>query len=287
VWDYSAYGIEGETVKVKNSWSNWSPRFVIDYAVSDDVMIWGSYTQGYKAGGFNSTEINSAFDNEDVVNYEIGMKADFPDQRLSVNSSLFSYLYKDKQSIFLDPNTDSGIPQYVTSTSDVEAWGWDLQVYWNPVENLAFSLNSQYIDQTYKDFVTSGGTDLSGQATGLPEWSTTVGGSYTWVFGDNSSLEFSLLYAYMSAVTCNDDSQTQGTCQVSTSFDVGTATNRTDARLQWTSAEGRWGLGIYGKNLSDNQYVNGVNNITAPLLGTPFASISEPRQYGIEGRLNF
>ena len=136
VWDYSAYGIEGQTVKAKNDWSNWSPRFVIDYAISDDMMIWGSYTQGYKAGGYNSVEINSKFDNEDVDNFEIGIKADFPDQRLGINSSLFSYVYNNKQSIFLDPNTSSGVPQYLTSTSDIEAWGWDIQLYWNPVDNL-------------------------------------------------------------------------------------------------------------------------------------------------------
>ncbi len=287
VWDYSAYGIEGQTVKAKNSWSNWSPRFVIDYAISDDMMIWGSYTQGYKAGGYNSVEINSKFNNEDVDNYEIGLKADFPEQRLGINTSLFSYVYNNKQSIFLDPNTSSGVPQYLTSTSDIEAWGWDLQLYWNPIDSLSFSLNSQYIDQSYKDFVNSSGTDLSGQATGLPKWSTSVGGSYTWDLRDNSSLEFSLMYAYLGAVTCNADSQAQGTCQITANFNQGEATNRTDARLQWTSAEGRWGLGVYGKNVFDNQYVHGINNITASVLGTPFASISDPVQYGIEGQLNF
>lgn len=287
VWDYSAFGIEGQTVKAKNSWSNWSPRFVVDYAISDDVMIWGSYTKGYKAGGYNSVEINSKFDNEGVDNFEIGIKADFPDHRLGVNSSLFSYVYKDKQSIFLDPNTSSGVPQYLTSTSDIEAWGWDLQVYWNPVRNLTLQLTTQYIDQSYKDFVNSSGTDLSGQSTGLPKWSTTIGGSYVWALRNSSELEFSMLHAYRSEVTCNADSQAQGTCQVTSNFDQGVATNRTDARLRWTSADGRWEFGIYGKNVFDKQYVQGINNITASVLGTPFASISEPRQYGIEGKIRF
>ena len=94
-------------------------------------------------------------------------------------------------------------------------------------------------------------------------------------------------YAYIGAVTCNADSQAQGTCQVTANFDQGKSTNRTDARLQWTSAEGRWGLGVYGKNIFDNQYVQGINNITASVLGTPFASISDPVQYGIEGKFNF
>ena len=120
VWDYSAFpGIEGNTIRQKNTWSNVSPRFVIDYSITDNMMVWGSYTAGYKAGGYNSVEINSYFDNEDVDNFEIGIKSDFPDQRLSVSSSLFSYVYNDKQAITLVTTGD--VPQYQVTTSDVEA----------------------------------------------------------------------------------------------------------------------------------------------------------------------
>jgi hypothetical protein len=33
--------------------------------------------------------------------------------------------------------------------------------------------------------------------------------------------------------------------------------------------------------------VQGINNITASVLGTPFSSVSDPVQYGIEGKFNF
>lgn len=287
VWDYSAFpGVEGNVIETKNSWSNISPRFVIDYAISDNMMVWGSYTAGYKAGGYNSVEINSYFDSEDVDNFEIGIKSDFPDQRLSVSSSLFSYVYNDKQAITLVSTGD--VPMYQVTTSDVEAWGWDLQVYWNPLDGLMFNLGSQYIDQSYKDFITPEGDDLSGQDTGLPKWNVTVGGSYSWLFEDASMLTLSANYGYRSGNTCNTASTIQGTCQVSPNFDVGGAQNRTDARLQWTSPEEVWGVGVYARNLFDQQYVNGVNNITNQgVFGTPFASISDPRQYGLEASYNF
>ncbi len=286
VWDYSAFpGVEGNTIRQKNTWSNVSPRFVFDYAISDNMMVWGSYTAGYKAGGYNSVEINSYFDNEDVDNFEIGIKSDFPDQRLSVSSSLFSYVYNDKQAITLVSTGD--VPQYQVTTSDVEAWGWDLQAYWSPLDGLMFNLGSQYIDQSYKKFITPEGDDLSGQDTGLPKWSVTVGGSYSWLFEDNSMLALSMNYAYRSETTCNDASTAQGTCQSSPNFNVGTSQNRTDARLQWTSPESAWGVGIYARNLFDQQYVNGVNNLTTNVFGTPFASITDPRQYGLEASFSF
>ena len=100
-------------------------------------------------------------------------------------------------------------------------------------------------------------------------------------------LALSMNYAYRSETTCNDASTTQGTCQLSPNFDLGTSQNRTDARLQWTSAEENWGVGVYARNLFDQQYVEGVNNLTTDVFGTPFASITDPRQYGLEASYSF
>ena len=48
---------------------------MLDYAVSPDVMVFGSIAKGYKAGGYNSVEVGSQFDNEDVWNVEAGVKS--------------------------------------------------------------------------------------------------------------------------------------------------------------------------------------------------------------------
>jgi iron complex outermembrane receptor protein len=283
IFNYAQFAnIEGVTVKQKNSWSDISPRFVVDYKINDDVMIWGSYTNGYKAGGYNSVEINSVFDNEDVDSFEIGTKAVWPELRLSMNTSLFYYVYNDKQSIRLVTNNSSGVPQYLVDSSDEEALGWDLQLQWQATEGLALNFNSQYIDQTYKNYTTSEGDDLSGQATGLPEWSIAAGGSYTWQFENASQLQFGLMYSYRGANRCNDASQGQGNCQVTVNFDTGVAQNRTDARLQWTSPTDSWSTSLWVRNAFDEQYIGGVGGLTTNVFGTPHSSLSEPRQYGLE-----
>lgn len=286
VWNYSAE-VEGNKITSKNSWSNFSPRFVVDYAINDDMMVWGSYTQGYKAGGYNSVEINSKFDNEDVTNYEAGLKWDIKDWKLSINTSLFYYVYNGKQSIRLDTTTSSGIPQYVVSTSDDEATGWDMQAYWRPIDGLTFNFSSQYIDQTYKSFIAEDGSDLSGQATGIPKWSLAFGGNYAWLFSSGAQLEFSLMHSYRGASRCNDSSTAQGNCQVTPNFEIGVSENRTDGRIQWSSSDDHWGVGAYVKNIFDNQYIGGVGGLTASLLGTPHSSISEPIQYGLEFKFKF
>ena len=86
--------------------------------MTTNVMVFGSLAKGYKAGGYNSVEVGSRFDNEDVWNLEGGVKSLFADLGLIVNASAFYYQYLDKQAISLVTGVNgSGIPQYVVDTA--------------------------------------------------------------------------------------------------------------------------------------------------------------------------
>ena len=280
-------GVEGVPVTREDSWSDLSPRVVLDFKSSDNVMWFGSVTKGYKAGGFNSVEVGSEFDNEDVWSYEAGFKSRFTDARLQFNGSIYSYVYNDKQSIRLDPNSaGSGVPQYLVDTSDEEAWGIEFEAQWQATEGLGLQANLAYIDATYKDKVTSTGVDLSGEPTGEPTLSFAVGGDYRWLTA-HGDVELSLAHAYRGKGRCNGDSQLQGTCSASPNFESNAAQQRTDVRLDWTSPDDRWGLAVYGNNVFDKRYVSGVGNLTTSVFGTPTANITPPRFWGVEMRAKF
>ena len=68
---------------------------------------------------------------------------------------------------------------------------------------------------------------------------------------------------------------------------MGEAKNRTDLRLAWNDAGDRFGVAAFVTNVFDDRYVTGVNNLTTNTFGTPFASISEPRMWGLEFTTNF
>ena len=67
---------------------------VLDYKVTPDVMWFGSLAKGYKAGGYNSVQVASEFENEDVWNFETGIKSVFPDAGVVLNASAFYYVYE-------------------------------------------------------------------------------------------------------------------------------------------------------------------------------------------------
>jgi len=250
-------------------------------------MWFGSATKGYKAGGYNSLEVGSVFNNEDVWSYEAGFKSAFPEQRLIFNGSTYYYVYSDKQSIRLDPNSGgSGVPQYLVDTADQQAWGMEFDAQWQATDAFGLEANLSYIDATYKDKVTEGGVDLSGDPTGEPKWSFALGGSYRWLT-NHGDVELDARYAYQGEGRCNSDSQYQGSCSASPNFETNGSQQRADIRLAWTSPDTKWGLAAYVNNAFDNRYVTGVGGLTRDVFGTATASITAPRMWGMEFRASF
>jgi iron complex outermembrane receptor protein len=254
-------------------------------------MVFGSVAKGYKAGGYNSVEVGSEFDNEDVWNFEAGVKSVFADLGLVLNASTYYYVYQNKQAIKLVSSIDdSGVPHYAIDTSDEEAYGFEVDARWQPVDALTLMANAAWINATYKEkFVEDedGIHDLSGEPTGEPYFSASLGASYVWTLGSGAKIDASAMHAYRGSSRCNGESELQGDCTVSPVFEVGEATNRTDLRLAWADAQDRWGAAAYVTNAFDNRYVEGVNNLTRDTFGTPFELISEPRIWGVEAHVNF
>ena len=278
----------GIPVTFHNTWNNTSPRAVLNYKFTPDIMGYASITRGYKAGGYDSVQIGSRFAPETVTNFEAGIKSLFPDQNLMFNASAYYYRYNNKQSLTLDPNTTgSGVPFYTVSNSNQEAKGLEMELQWQPLSSLQVSVNTAYIDATYRHYIASDGVNLDGQATGEPLWSASANLAYTWRDVLNGTVVFNLSQGYRGRERCNADAVYEGQCEVSPNFSVGTSQKRTDARLDWNAPGDRWGVGIFASNLFNNRYVTSVDNITTTALGTPFASITPPRMYGVEMRVKF
>jgi len=58
-------------------------------------------------------------------------------------------------------------------------------------------------------------------------------------------------------------------------------------RLGWNSLNEKYGIAAFVTNALDDQYVTGINNLSNGVFGTPFASVSEPRKWGLEATVRF
>ena len=278
--DPVSMGKKGVTSRANHSWSDWSPRIVIDYHPTEDTMLFASVAKGYKAGGYNVFSPGANFKNEEVWNFEVGVKRDLRDLRIQYEASAFYYVYDNRQAIRLDTTAD--VPRYVVSSSDLTARGLDFSARWQVSDRLSLDLATEWIDSTYKNFVTPEGVDLSGRPTGEASWSFAAGGAYTLPLGGHGDLMFSARHSYGGRSRCNAGSFSQGNCGRYGSFTIGEERNRTDLHVRWRSPSTQWSLAVYANNVLDNRYVNGLYSYGTTVVGSTAAGISEPRFYGME-----
>jgi iron complex outermembrane receptor protein len=278
----------GAPLVVSNSWSDTSPRVVLDYKPTPLVMLYISVARGYQAGGYNSQIPGAKYEPEKVRNYELGVKSEHLDHSLLLNASVYYYIFSNLQNLLLVSNGNGALPAYEVTISDQRATGFDFESHWRVTERLRLNLVAAYIDSTFKDGVALDGTNLAGQPTGEPLWTVAGGFEYLWRDLASGDVDFTLQDVHRGAGRCNSNSHSQGSCIPIPNFRTDVAQNRTDARLSWTErARMPVSVAMYGNNLFNKRYASPVNLLSATVLGTPFTDISPPRFWGVEVGVHF
>ncbi len=82
--------------------SEWTGRAVLDYKITEDNLLYASYSRGYKSGGINPPlqpifAVPDAFEPEFIDSFEIGSKNTFMDGKFRFNLTGFYYKYKSLQ----------------------------------------------------------------------------------------------------------------------------------------------------------------------------------------------
>ena len=140
--------------------------------------------QGYPASGFNSLQMGSAYDPEFVDSFELGLKSQWFDNSLRYNTSVFHYLYKDKQDTTLI-NPSEGTAYYSTDTGDAEGTGIDTEIIWAASSELRFSLVHSYIHSVWTDRENpTTGADMDGEYLEGAKHQANIAVDYDILLGD-------------------------------------------------------------------------------------------------------
>lgn len=258
------------------SFSNVSPRLGFDFRVSDDVLAYVSYSEGFKSGGFdmrgNATAnpgTRDGYDSETADNYEIGMKSDWFGDTLQLNLTAFYTPYSDVQITTQQFQVVNGNPTNVTAVLNAGKQlnkGVELESVWRPVPALTLALNVGWLDAKFEDFFVgctppSAGcrSDVSSlnEPINSPEWTTFLGGTYVWELGAGD-LSAHLGYQYRSKTKV---ANTLASITDQDDYDI------LDLGVAYTTASGAWRIALEGKNVLDQEYrVAGYDfgNLTTP-----------------------
>ena len=174
-------------------WDEITPKVGVRYRFNDDAMVFGTYSKGYRSGGFNGRvdsqdSARIPYDPEFVDNYELGFKTEWLNRTLRLNGAIFYMDYKDKQEeIGLRSDGATGQRISVFNAASATMQGIELELQAVPTDNLSLRANIGYLDSEYDEFTFDNGfeiVDNSGlEFRRAPEFTGSVDATYTMAIG--------------------------------------------------------------------------------------------------------
>ncbi|MXP13254.1 TonB-dependent receptor [Altererythrobacter confluentis] len=185
---------------------NISGKASVQFEPSEDFLFYGSYTRGYKGPAFNvffnHTAPNNAvpIDEETSDAFEIGMKSQFWDRRIQLNTALFQATYDGFQAnnfILLNGTTITNL----TNAGTVRTKGFEVDAVVAPVDGLTLRGSVAYADAKVREFnpnpITGAADARNGTRLPLaPEWSWNVGADYETPVGEAFKIYASTSFSY-------------------------------------------------------------------------------------------
>jgi len=258
------------------TFTEFTPRFSVSYAPSDTQNLYFTWSEGFKGGSFDPRGQTSSapdldgdgdvdeqdifefmlFQPETVSSYEVGVKSSWLDNTINTNIAVFFADYQDVQipgSVGIDSDNDGVVDTFIGITSNAA----DADIFGVEFEGAAqlsdaFRLNWMlgYIDAEFNEFIDALGNDVAEERVFQNTPEVTASATLVYerpmeVIGRDANFSVRNTLSYR-----DDTSQ----------FEVPTPELDQDAYTLWDLSfvledpDGRWRLGLHGKNLTDEEY---------------------------------
>ena len=285
-----------------------APTWLIDleYKLTNDIMAYGKYTRGYRAGGVfaNAPSNYRTFEPEKVDTYETGFKSSFGGSAPGTfDATAFYNDFRDQQ---LQLGFDEAPGAAVSPTTAIvnagksRIWGAEIEASIKPVSSLTFNASYTYLNtkilsiapvvSSDPNYVIASAAPVGAPLTLSPKNKYVVNGTYTLPLDErigrvSAGLTFThedkqlANYAYTNPVNV---------AAVGGNFGTLAARNLLNANAAWNSIAGStFDFLLFGTNITNKQYVVGVTGLGSPGLGFETETLGQPRMYGLRVRYRF
>ena len=256
-----------------------TPRVALSYDLSDDMTAYASYSQGYKSGGFDmrgdaifTPDTVNGYEPETVDSFELGLKGSL--DRLSFAAAVFRNEYSYQQVTTQVPAV-GGIASFVDNVGSSTFVGAEFEGQLRILDNLHANFAVGYLDSDFEEFLrynltTMAYEDISDQVVlqNAPKWTGYLGLSW---YGDVAGGEL----AVTPSVSYRDDySQFEFPNPILDQE----AYALVDLSVVWTDPTDRYTVGLYGKNLTDEEYRVGAYAFPGALFNNSLIGYYGPPQ---------
>jgi iron complex outermembrane receptor protein len=269
-------------------------RIGFRYEFSDDVMSYIQYSRGYRSSSINGSaacaaELNVAKP-EFLDSFEVGFKSQWLDNRVQINSSVFYYNFKDQQ--FRNPapgtsgcNSNNPLATQLVNAAKSRIYGIEVEAQARITSAFDIGVGVGLLESEYEELFLFDSNaritrDLSGnEVLEAPPYTVNVSTNYAIPAGSgevvlhaDSVWVGSQFYTAFNDIEPFDEQRSPANWEA-------------NARIGYRSGDGRYSVGVWGKNLNDNEAVNWA--INPQVFGIKFTTVPYPRRWGVDFNLNF
>lgn len=250
----------------------------VSYKWTPGVTTYVSVARGFKPGGFDLTRLqnftNFQFRPETNINYEVGLKSNLLDNRLSFNAALYWTNYDNFQALAFD-----GLNLITKNAGAFVTRGVELEATAQPVQGLTLSAAGSYTDAYYTSFNDgqcpvgqSGSCNLAGyRLAGAPRWTFNGSAQYQHAVSNDWDGFIRLDYTYKSGIFFQQNLDPNG-------YQPGYGV--LNGRMGVTGHNGVR-VSVFVDNLTDAHYMNFI--YPSPLAtGVYVGYVGAPRVVGVE-----
>jgi len=263
------------------TFTNLSPMIGMQYFLDQELQIYGSVSQGFKSGGFNTIVLLPRqdylpFDPEEVTSYELGIKASRG--RFTVAGATF---FADYDNIHI--SVLNNVEPQIRNAAEAEIKGVEVDLAAAITTGLRLHAGIGYLDAKYVELDQAGlqgltvPVTLNSKLMNTPEWSINLGLNYT------TQLQNIGRFVIRGDFSWRDKSYKDA---INTEELIQDAYGLLHAGATVVSNDGRWQFALFGHNLTNEKYIqSGVAN--KPDFGLVVTNVARPREWGVSVRYRF
>jgi len=269
------------------SFDSLDPQAIIEFDASEDVMLYASYSEAFRSGGFNASASqvplagesvgpDFLFDPESITAYEGGLKGRFAEGKLQFNAAGFFYDIPNQQvTVALDPLIST---KRAIVNVDSEVYGFEADAIL--ALNDAFTLRgaATYVDGKIDDIVSPNpaiGVVTRDGLQGTPKWSYNATLSYDEDIGNDLNLFGNVNYSHKDRAETTPRLYLTDQNLVSARLGLGFDLNEGDEAF----------IALWAQNLLDDKYT--VDALPFETFAKQVHVFGTPRTFGVSAGYKF
>ncbi|HEY8508240.1 MAG TPA: TonB-dependent receptor, partial [Steroidobacteraceae bacterium] len=254
-----------------------TPRFGGQFQITDDMMVYASWSKGFKSGGWTTrlsqpiaSGTEAEFGPETAKTSELGFKSQLLDRRLQLNAAVFYTEYDDIQL-----NVQQGPSPVFQNAGDATIKGAELEMQWLLGGGFAVEFAGAYIDAEY-DFINPDTLiPADAELPKTPEYKFTISPSYNFTLPNGAGMRFAVDYT-RTAEMFNDSLNTPELRRP--------ATTALAAQIHYVAPNENYEFILGGTNLTNDRWLTtGSINLAA---GEKVGTYNRPIEWFLTARVN-